>query len=478
MGERFDRVLVWFRRDLRDEDHAALSRALHDARAVYCAFVFDTDILEALPDRADRRVEFIWRSVAALDAALTARGGGLIVRVGRAAEVIPALAQALACDAVFANRDYEPAALARDAQVKAALESVGRSFHLFRDQVIVDPEEVRSASGRPYQVFTPFSRAWLKRLDEAHLSPQPVAVRAARLAPPPRREMPSLEALGFSPTDLLALGVAPGMDGARATWDAFRQRLADYDRLRDRPDLDATSHLSVHLRFGTISVRELVRYALQAGGGAQAWLAELIWREFFQMILFFHPQVVNHAFRAEFDGLPWPGTDADFARWCEGRTGYPLVDAGMRQLRATGFMHNRVRMVVASFLSKHLLVDWRRGERHFARWLLDYELASNNGNWQWAASTGCDAQPWFRIFNPVAQSRRYDPEGRYIRRWVPELSRVPAPAIHAPWEMSPLAQEASGCRIGRDYPAPCVDHGHARERALAWFRAHRHADGG
>lgn len=474
MTTRYDRAMVWFRRDLRDHDHAALSRALREARAVYCAFVFDTDILDGLPDRTDRRVEFIWHSVQELAAALATMGGGLLVRVGRAREVIPQLARELACEAVYANRDYEPEAVARDGHVADRLRRDGIAFHLFTDQVIFAPEEVVSAAGHPYSVFTPYRNAWLKRLYDERLAPHPVAGHVHRLARPPQERLPSLGDLGFRATDLLSLGVKPGMRGAEQTWAAFRDRLADYPLLRDRPDLDATSHLSVHLRFGTISVRTLVRHAWHAPGrGAQVWLSELIWREFFQMILHFHPRVVEHAFRPEFDGLPWPGDEAAFERWCAGQTGYPIVDAGMRELAATGFMHNRVRMIVASFLTKDLLVDWRRGERHFARLLLDYELASNNGNWQWAASTGCDAQPWFRIFNPVTQSRKFDPEGRYIRRWLPELARVPEAALHAPWQMTPIEQAASGCRIGHDYPAPLVDHGWARERALAWFRSAR-----
>jgi deoxyribodipyrimidine photo-lyase len=260
------------------------------------------------------------------------------------------------------------------------------------------------------------------------------------------------------------------MSGGAAQWQAFRLHLADYAARRDYPALEATSRLSVHLGFGTLSIRELVRHArAQTGEGAATWLSELIWRDFYFAILAARPDVVDHAFRREYDALEWEDDEAGWRAWCDGQTGYPLVDAAMRELHAQGTMHNRLRMVTASFLTKDLGLDWRRGERYFAATLLDYDLAANNGGWQWSASTGCDAQPWFRIFNPVLQSRRFDPDGVYIRRWVPELGRVPAACVHAPWEMPLLEQQASGCLIGRDYPGPIVRHEDARQRTLARY---------
>jgi deoxyribodipyrimidine photo-lyase len=473
-GNPVGRSLVWFRRDLRSYDHAALSHALRQSAQVYCAFIFDTDILDRLEDKHDRRVDFIWHSVRELQTALTEMGGGLIVRHGSARTLIPALARELNVNAVCANRDYEPEAIMRDAAVEDALETDGIAFLTFKDHVIFEREQILAGSGRPYSVFTPYKNAWLKHIGNADLQLHPVAEHAAALARPDASTLPSLPSMGFQHTDLAQLDVKPGMAGAAAQWRAFQDQLESYDRLRDIPALNAGSQLSVHLRFGTCSVRELARRAYYASGkGAQTWLSELIWRDFFHMILFFYPRVINQSYRTEFDRIRWPGPEEHFQVWCAGRTGYPIVDAGMRQLNRTGFMHNRVRMIVASFLVKDLLVDWRRGERYFAQKLLDYDLAANNGNWQWAASTGCDAQPYFRIFNPVAQSGKFDPDGAYIRRWVPELAALDSRDIHAPWQLTPIEQQACGLVLGRDYPAPVVDHALARGRALELFKSVR-----
>jgi len=470
----FDRALVWFRRDLRIDDHAALSQALGRARAVHCVFVFDTEILDALEDRADRRVEFIRACLIELGSALERLGGALIVEHGRARELIPALARRLQVDAVFANRDYEPLALARDLEVERALSAADIAFETFKDQVVFERDEVMTRAGTPFSVFTPYKNAWLGRLDGQSLRAHPVRARAAALAPGPAAAVPSLEALGFAPTNLGELRMPVGMSGARVLFDDFVQRIDAYRERRDFPAVKGPSYLSVHLRFGTLSIRELARTARERGGeGAATWLSELIWREFYFMILHHHPGVVDHAFRTEYDGIRYPGSEAHFQAWCEGRTGYPLVDAGMRQLNSTGYMHNRLRMITASFLVKDLLVDWRKGERYFARRLNDYDLAANNGGWQWAASTGCDAQPYFRIFNPVTQSERFDPDGRFIRMYVPELAAVPDRHIHAPWQMGPIEQQAAGVRIGGDYPAPLVDHAQARARALALYKGER-----
>jgi deoxyribodipyrimidine photo-lyase len=464
-------ALVWFRRDLRDSDHAALAAALAAHRAVHCAFVFDTEILDALRERADRRVTFLWESVRELKAALEARGGGLHVLHGRAREEVPRLAQALGVEAVCANRDYEPQAIARDAEVAARLAKAGIHWRTRKDQVIFELDEVRTRSGTPFSVFTPYRKAWLERLEPRHLAAHDTGRQPGRLAPVPRAAVPPLEALGFVRAEP---GETPGMRGAARRFAAFRRRIGEYANGRDFPALAATSGLSVHLRFGTVSIRALVRYAkAQRGTGAAAWLAELVWREFHFAILASRPEVVEHAFRREYDALAWESSETAWRAWCEGRTGYPLVDAAMRELNASGRMHNRLRMVTASFLVKDLGIDWRRGERYFAAKLLDYDLAANNGGWQWCASTGCDAPPWFRIFNPMTQSEKFDPAGTYIRRHIPELAGVAAARIHAPWEMTPREQQAAGCIIGRDYPAPVVRHDEARRRTLARYGAIR-----
>ena len=462
-----DSALVWFRRDLRDFDHAALACALRHHAQVYCVFIFDTDILEPLRQRgliADRRVEFILRAVKELDAALRAKGGGLIVRHGQAIEEIPRLAAELAVAEVFANHDYEPAARRRDEAVAASLVRDGRAFRSLKDQVIFERDEVLTKTGTPFSVFTPYARAWRTRLTPGDLAAHDCTARPGQLAVPPAPTFFTLEQLGFAPTNLR---LPTGMAGGAQLFEDFLTRIDRYHETRDFPALKGPSYLSPHLRFGTVSVRQLAAAAhaesLQPDGrGAEVWLNELIWREFYQMILWQRPDVVDHAFKPACDMLVWDDDPKLFAAWQTGQTGYPLVDAAQRQLLQSGWMHNRLRMVTAAFLTKDLGIDWRLGERHFADWLLDYDLASNNGGWQWAASTGCDAQPWFRIFNPVTQSERFDAQGKFIRRYLPELQDVPDKFIHAPWKMTvPPA----------DYPPPVVDHARARERTLARFGA-------
>ena len=471
----YDRSLFWFRRDLREDDNAGLYHALVSSRQVVCAFVFDREILDALPARADRRVEFIRESVAELREALRRRGGDLVAVHGTAREEIPALAARRGAGAVFANEDYEPAAIRRDEAVGRALAADGRRLHLAKDHVVFAKDEILTQAGGSFSVFTPYKRAWLAKVDDYFLKAYPVDRHAGRLAPPGfATAMPSLDRLGFERTNLLALPVPTGMSGARRLIEEFAPRMPGYRDARDFPAVEGVSRLSVHNRFGTVSIRALARAAREArGDGPATWLSELVWREFYFQILWHHPHVASGAFRREYDTIDWPGTDEHFAAWREARTGFPIVDAAMRQLDATGYMHNRLRMVVASFLVKDLLVDWRRGEGHFADRLIDFDLAANNGGWQWAASTGCDAQPYFRIFNPVAQSVRFDPAGRFIRRYLPELARVPDEFIHAPWTMPAGVQREAGCVIGRDYPAPLVDHAAQRERALALFKAVR-----
>ncbi|MFG6461764.1 cryptochrome/photolyase family protein [Roseateles sp. DXS20W] len=469
MTTRLDRALVWFRRDLRADDNAALYRALTGARQVFCAFVLDRDILDALP-RADRRVEFILGALQVLDEDLRKLGGALIVRHGTAADEIPRLAAELGVQAVFANHDDEPQALSRDARVAERLASFNAALRTFKDHVVFERREVMTGAGGAYGVFTPYKNAWLKKVDEFYLSSYPVERHAQALATTALANgVPALADIGFRPAGLTA-HVGQGSRGADALLDDFLDRISDYDKKRDFPAIKGPSYLSVHLRFGTVSIRRLARIAHQRmlGGdhGAEVWLSELIWRDFYHQVMHHHPHAMTAAFRPEYDAIAWetgPHADALFQAWCEGRTGFPLVDAAMRQLSQTGYMHNRLRMVTASFLAKDLGLDWRRGEAWFARQLLDFDLAANNGGWQWASSSGCDAQPYFRIFNPTAQSEKFDAEGRFIRRYCPELAGLDAKAIHAPWERAPLAMQ------GVDYPRPVVDHAVARERTLARY---------
>ena len=485
------RALVWFRRDLRTADHPALARALREADAVWCVFVLDKTILRDLP-RDDRRVAFIQASLVDLDGQidqLSSGGASLIVRHGDPVDEIPNLAAQLDVQAVYFHRDDDPAARARDARVYERLRADGRTMHGLKDHVIFERKEILTGAGTPYGVFTPYKNAWLKAL---HAHPEVLGdvgsdVDGSALATPPgslwknEAAVPDLEDFGFAapastPRD--DPGLRPGTRGGEALLDEFLDRIDDYDATRDFPAKPGPSHLGIHLRFGTLSLRRLVSLASQRieGGsrGAQTWLSELIWRDFYHQVLFHHPHVVAHAYRADGDAIRWEtGVQAEehFAAWCEGRTGYPLVDAGMRQLDATGYMHNRLRMITASFLTKDLGISWQRGEAWFALRLNDFELASNNGGWQWAASTGCDAQPWFRIFNPVTQGERFDPQGAFIRRWVPELAGLDAKAIHAPWKARPADLAAANVTLGLDYPHRIVDHDIARERTLARFGA-------
>ncbi len=467
----YDRALVWFRRDLRDFDHAALYHALKNARQVVCAFIFDRAILDRLHDPADRRVEFIHASVGELQQALQAQGGGLVVRHGVAREAIVRLVEETGAQALYFNHDDDPAALERDAAVEAELRTRNIAVHHYKDAVVFEREEVLTAAGRPFSVFTPYKNAWLKSLTPFHLQAYPVERYRDRLTPL-SSPLPTLGEMGFRPTNLRALQLPTGMSGGQALFEDFQQRIERYQEVRDFPAVKGPSYLSVHLRFGTLPVRQLAAFAWQHGSrGAQTWLSELIWRDFYHQILHHHPEVAaGHAFKTQYDALPWPNPPGHFEAWCEARTGYPLVDAAMRQINQTGYMHNRLRMIVASFLTKDLLVDWRWGERYFADKLIDFDLAANSGGWQWAASVGCDAQPWFRIFNPVTQSERFDAQGKFIRRYLPELANLSDKTIHAPWTMSAAEQQRVGCVIGRDYPAPIVDHAVQRVLALELFK--------
>jgi deoxyribodipyrimidine photo-lyase len=480
------RALVWFRRDLRLDDQAALYHALRAASQVWCVFVLDTEILEPLRHAcggSDRRVDFIIDSLRTLDEDLQRVSQGrarLLVRTGSARQEIPQLATALGVQAVFANHDYEPDAITRDQAVLGALAQRGIALHTFKDQVVFEQLEVLSQANQPYGVYTPYKNMWLKKIDGRHgdfyLSSYPCSRYWQQLAPCPAEEpplMPSGEAIGFHPSGYQGLGIQPGSRSARVLLEDFLLRIDHYDRTRDFPAIKGPSYLSMHLRFGTVSVRELARMAYtrhKAGShGASVWLSELIWRDFYFQILANFPHVAHQSFKPAYDRIVWekgPRADAHFKAWCQGETGYPLVDAAMHQLNQTGYMHNRLRMVTASFLVKDLGIDWRRGEQYFALKLNDFDLAANNGGWQWASSSGCDAQPWFRIFNPVSQSEKFDPSGKFIRRYLPQLAGLDDRHIHAPWLTDPVSLAGAGVQIGKTYPPTLVDHAAARLKTL------------
>jgi deoxyribodipyrimidine photo-lyase len=468
----------WIRRDLRLSDNQALSAALAAGGPVVPAFILDPRLLAA-PATGEKRLAFLFGGLAALDADLRARGTRLILRRGDPATELARLAHETAATAIYAEENVSPYARRRDAEVAAAV-----PLRLLPGLTIRPADLVRRADGGVYTVFTPYSRAWkalpLPRRGDLLAAP-------ARLAPPPA-DLVSLPLAEAAPLTPAPIGFPPGEAEARRRLDAFlgatAAPIARYANERDRMDLDGTSQLSPYLRFGMISARECAVAALEAIAaadarqeGAATWLTELIWREFYTAILFHFPNVLHEAFRPELRAIPWANDEAHFAAWRAGRTGYPVVDAAMRQLNETGWMHNRARMIVASFLVKDLLIDWRWGERYFMQRLLDGDPAANNGGWQWTAGVGTDAAPYFRVFNPILQAAKFDPDAAYVRRWVPEVARFPDRLIHAPWLAPADAQRRAGCIIGRDYPAPIVDHAAARARVLAAYRARPDAAG-
>ncbi len=469
---QYVKSLVWFRRDLRDYDHAALYHALKNSKQVYCAFIFDTHILDLLKNKADRRVEFIWESLKELKKAFQDNGGDLIVEHGAAVNKIPELASRLQVEAVFTNHDYEPAAIERDERVQRTLKEKDIEFHSYKDQVIFEKSEVLNKSNQPYLVYTPYSKTVKQKLDDFYLKPYPVDSYIKHLAKTSPTDLMPLEKIGFKRTNLKDLKLPTGMSGGKALLDDFKSRIDQYKEARNYPSKKGVSYLSTHIRFGTVSIRHLARMAYRMENqGAETWLNELIWRDFYFQILHHHPQVASgHTFNPAFDGMQFPNDESLFEAWCEARTGYPLIDAAMRQINQTGYMHNRLRMIVASFLVKDLLIDWRWGEKYFADHLIDYDFSANNGGWQWAASTGCDAQPWFRIFNPVTQSERFDKDGKFIKKYIPELSQCTDKEIHQPWQISSTRQQEIGLIIGEDYPAPIVDHAHQRTLTLDLYK--------
>ena len=419
--------LFWFRRDLRIADNAGLYHALRDKNPVVPIFIFDRNILDELEEPADRRVEFIYKTIENLQEKLLKKGSTLDVRYGLPGDIFSQLLKDYKIEKVFTNHDYEPYASGRDKSISDLLKKNGASFHSFKDQVILERNEVLKDDGKPYTIFTPYSRRWKSVVNEFYLRSYTSEKYTGNFFKQTAKKTPSLSSMRFKATDKPFPSSHPNRD-----------IIADYAKTRDIPSIHGTTHLGLHLRFGTVSIRKLAREATELN---ETFLNELIWRDFFQMILFHFPQVVSHSFKPEYDKIRWRNNEKEFEAWCKGQTGYPIVDAGMRELNETGFMHNRVRMITASFLTKHLLIDWRWGEAYFAKKLLDYELAANNGNWQWAAGTGCDAAPYFRIFNPYLQTKRFDPDQKYIRKWVPEFEEL-------------------------NYPQPIVEHEFARKRCL------------
>lgn len=405
--------IFWFRRDLRLRDNAALYHALKDNNPVLPIFIFDKNILNDLEDKKDRRVEFIHLALQDIQKELVKIGSTLDVRYGTPAEVYNELLKEYSVEKVFTNHDYEPYAKQRDTAIQKLLKEQGATLMTFKDQVILEKNEVLKDDGKPYTIFTPYSRKWKATLTEFHLKAYPTKKYFSNFLKQSATKIISLEEMGF---------IGTGLPFPANEWKG--QIIRNYKEQRDIPSIQGTSRLSVHLRFGTISIREL---ANEAGALNETFLNELIWRDFYHMILWHFPHVVGHAFKPEYDKIKWRNNEKEFEAWCNGQTGYPIVDAGMRELNNTGFMHNRVRMIVASFLTKHLLIDWRWGEAYFAKKLLDFDLAANNGGWQWAAGSGCDAAPYFRVFNPYLQTQKFDPQLKYVRHWVPEFEEFSYP---------------------------------------------------
>lgn len=424
-------VIFWFRRDLRIEDNHGLYQALKSENQVLPLFIFDTNILQQLDNKTDKRVDLIWQILNKLNNIFIEFGSSLRIEYGKPKEVFMKLMTEKNLKGVYANTDYEPYAFARDREVSELLKSKNIPFHSFKDQVIFEYNEILKSDKTPYTVFTPYSRVWKAKLYSQNIEAFPSEKLLHNLFKTPPLPFPELHNIGFQSTGIIY-----------SEPEILKNIIKNYASTRDYPALSGTTGLSLHLRFGTNSIRKLVKTALEL---SDTWLNELIWREFFMSILAWFPYVEKRAFKPKYDDIKWRNNEMEFKMWCEGKTGYPLVDAGMRELNETGLMHNRVRMVVASFLTKHLLIDWRWGEAYFASKLLDYDLAANNGNWQWAAGCGCDAAPYFRVFNPTEQAKKYDPQMKYIRKWIHEIDSF-------------------------DYPKPIVEHSFARLRALDTYK--------
>ena len=422
--------IFWFRRDLRLKDNHGLFQALESGKKVLPIFIFDEDILDLLENKSDKRVDFIVQALQTLNSFLKSKNKGIKIFKGKPLEIYKKLTENYEIEAVYSNEDYEPYAIKRDQEIADFLASKNINFHQFKDQVIFHKDEIVKADKKPYTVYTPYSKLWLNEFQKVDLQGFPSEKKLDNLLDIPFEEL-KIEDIGFQKTDL-----------AFEVPEADLHIIKTYEETRNFPAVKGTTQLGVHLRFGTISVRKLAKIAKENN---LTFLKELIWREFFMQILYHFPKVVNHSFKSKYDAIPWENNPEFLEKWKAGKTGFPIVDAGMRELNATGFMHNRVRMITASFLIKHLLTDWRIGEAYFAEKLMDYDLSANNGNWQWCASSGCDAAPYFRIFNPDEQQKKFDPDFKYIKKWIPEFGT-------------------------KYYPKPIVEHKKAREKVLKVYK--------
>lgn len=462
--------LFWFRRDLRLSDNRALFEACKNSEAVYTVFVFDTNILSKNKNKNDQRVKFIFESIKEIQRIIKSKGGQLIILSGNPETLIPDISKKLGVQKVYTNEDYEGYAKKRDSDIRKVLVKKGIEFEAFKDHVIFNGREIMKKDGTPYRVYTPYKNEWLKRLNSNVITNYTANLNNLSTKKDLKvNQVENLKSIGFNSIDLK---VIPGEKEAKRLFKIFLKRISSYDRDRDKIFLDNNSRLSPYLRFGCISTREIVRSTSSLKSkGAQIWLSEIVWRDFYQMILEQFPHVEKSSFNPKYKNLIWPGITAHFNKWKKGETGYPIIDAAMRCFNETGEMHNRLRMIVASFLVKDLLIDWKKGEKYFADKLLDFDLASNNGGWQWCASTGCDAQPYFRIFNPITQSEKFDPDGKFISKWIPELSELPRKYIHFPIKTPKDIQQGLNCIIGKNYPSPIVDHSTQRELALKLYKS-------
>ena len=464
--------LVWLRRDLRLYDHNALFQALKKSQAVYCCFIFDTKILEALSNKSDRRIEFIWHSLKEIKTNLNKDGSDLIVEIGDPVFIIPSLIKKYKCDALFLNKDYEKYAIDRDKKISDELQNNNIKTYKYKDQVIFEEKEILTQNKNPYTIFTPYKNNHLKKIFNEGITQYDCDSYKVNLAKFKNRPLQSLKEIGFEKSNISSMNLPLGTQGGIALIEDFKKRIKNYSHNRNFPGTKGVSYLSVHNRFGTVSIRHLAKIALDDNSeGSTIWLNELIWRDFYFQILSNFPHIqAGEAFKVKYNNLKFENDEKKFIAWKNGSTGFPIVDAGMRQLNSTGYMHNRLRMIIACFLVKDLLIDWRWGEKYFAEHLIDFDLSANNGGWQWAASTGCDAQPYFRIFNPLLQSEKFDPDGHFIKKYIPELKLLNKKEIHQPSVFFNKSPNNFPIKLGLDYPFPIVNHAEQKTKIMTLFK--------